>query len=410
MQVAAEPIGSNCEAFAPDAFCMNSFSKSVPLRFLHLVVMLAGFVPAVFAAAEPPLPDWAIGPFTRPENAGPVIRPKPESTFDCPMRKQPVAWEARHTFNPAAVLRDGRIHVLYRAEDNHGAGIGGYTSRLGLGTSEDGIRFVTEPKPVFFPADDAQKEFEWEGGCEDPRLAEGPDGVYVITYTQFARRNNGSYRFWRIGLAASKDLRTWTKYDGAFAETPFENRRIKSASILHRVENGRLIAAKVNGKYWMYFGESSVNLATSDDLVHWTPVTDAQGKLLEVMKTRRGFFDSVFTEVGPPAILTPRGIVLIYNGKNSKPGNGGDPSLPGGVYTCGQALFDKNDPAKSISRLDNPFFKPELDWERTGQYSAGTTFAEGLVLFKGRWFLYYGCADTFVGVAIAEGKPWLRDR
>jgi predicted GH43/DUF377 family glycosyl hydrolase len=56
--------------------------------------------------------------------------------------------------------------------------------------------------------------------------------------------------------------------------------------------------------------------------------------------------------------------------------------------------------------LDQPFFKPELAWEKTGQYAAGTTFSEGLVLFKGKWFLYYGCADTFVGVATAEWQPY----
>jgi predicted GH43/DUF377 family glycosyl hydrolase len=54
--------------------------------------------------------------------------------------------------------------------------------------------------------------------------------------------------------------------------------------------------------------------------------------------------------------------------------------------------------------LEKPFFQPELPWERTGQYAAGTTFAEGLVYYKNRWLLYYGCADTFVGVAIAETR------
>jgi predicted GH43/DUF377 family glycosyl hydrolase len=45
--------------------------------------------------------------------------------------------------------------------------------------------------------------------------------------------------------------------------------------------------------------------------------------------------------------------------------------------------------------------KPEMPYEKTGQYAAGTTFAEGLVFYKGKWFLYYGAADSRVGVAIA---------
>jgi predicted GH43/DUF377 family glycosyl hydrolase len=43
-----------------------------------------------------------------------------------------------------------------------------------------------------------------------------------------------------------------------------------------------------------------------------------------------------------------------------------------------------------------------LPHEMTGQYSSGTTFSEGLVFFRGKWFLYYGTADSFVGLAIKE--------
>jgi predicted GH43/DUF377 family glycosyl hydrolase len=45
-----------------------------------------------------------------------------------------------------------------------------------------------------------------------------------------------------------------------------------------------------------------------------------------------------------------------------------------------------------------------MPYEKTGQYAAGTTFVEGLVLFRGKWFLYYGCADSLVGVAVYDPK------
>ena len=67
----------------------------------------------------------------------------------------------------------------------------------------------------------------------------------------------------------------------------------------------------------------------------------------------------------------------------------------------GQALFAADDPAKLQARTDKPFFEPKLKWERSGQYAAGTTFAEGLVWFHDRWLLYYGCADSRVGVALS---------
>lgn len=378
---------------------MTPRSLSFLAGFLPQAASIVGFS-GLASAAE--LPSWALGPFSRPENAQPVIRPDAASKFDCPVRKQSVPWEARHTFNPAATVMNGRICMLYRAEDNSGNGsIGSYTSRLGLAVSDNGSSFTRLPEPVFFPAQDSQWFFEWSGGCEDPRLATGPDGTHVLTYTQYPGRNpSRNFRGgFRIGLATSKDLRTWTKHGSPFTGTPFELTGIKSAGILQKVENGTLVAAKVNGKYWMYFGERAVYLASSDDLIRWVPLENEKGGFKEIMTTRKGRFDSLLTEVGPPPVLTEKGIVLIYNGKNGDPNKNGDPALANGVYTCGQALFDKADPSKLVTRLDTPFFKPELDWEKSGQYVAGTTFAEGLVRFKGRWFLYYGCADTFVGVA-----------
>ncbi|HTS64371.1 MAG TPA: glycoside hydrolase family 130 protein [Candidatus Acidoferrales bacterium] len=367
---------------------------------LHLLALAA--LTSCFGA-EPALPDWAIGPFSRPTDAQPVIRPNPDSIFACPMRGAQVRWEALHTFNPAAVVRDGKIHLLYRAEDDSGdMQIGGHTSRVGLASSEDGVHFVRRPTPVLFPAPDDQRSFEWTGGCEDPRVAEREDGTYVVLYTQYTGPRNGGKV--RLGLASSKNLTDWTKHGSPFAGTKYENWVMKSAAIVHEVRHGRLIAAKINRKYWMYFGEHSVHLATSEDLIRWKPLEDATGKPIDVMVTRPGHFDSGLTEIGAQAVRTAKGIVVFYNGKNNDPAKDGDPELSNEVYACGQALFSAQEPAKLAARLDRPFFQPELPWEKTGQYAAGTTFSEGLVLFQGRWFLYYGCADTFVGVAVAAGR------
>jgi predicted GH43/DUF377 family glycosyl hydrolase len=101
---------------------------------------------------------------------------------------------------------------------------------------------------------------------------------------------------------------------------------------------------------------------------------------------------------------------MLYNAKNSdaKPTAGGeaktlpgDPAIAPGAYSVGEALFSPTDPSKLLARTDDPVFKPERPYERTGQYAAGTTFAEGLIPFHSRWFLYYGTADSFVGVATA---------
>ena len=340
----------------------------------------------LFAAA----PAWQLGPFERPAGANPAISPNRESSFVCPMRKSAVHWEALHTFNPAAVVRNGKVCVLYRAEDDSGEmKIGMHTSRLGLAESDDGLHFTRRTEPVFFPAEDAEREREWEGGCEDPRLVEAEDGTYVLTYTQWNRHRTAA------AIATSRDLVHWTKHGPSLGS----EMSYKSAGIVTSLQGGRLIAKRIQGKYWMYWGEGTVRLATSEDLIHWKAVEDGTGRPLVVLKQRAGRFDSSFPEVGPPPLWTERGIVVLYNGKNAT--SGGDPALAASTYAVGQALFAADDPTRLIERPAEPTFKPELPFERSGQYAAGTTFAEGLVYFQNRWFLYYGCADSLVGVAVA---------
>jgi predicted GH43/DUF377 family glycosyl hydrolase len=70
-------------------------------------------------------------------------------------------------------------------------------------------------------------------------------------------------------------------------------------------------------------------------------------------------------------------------------------------------LFDARDPEHLLMQTDHPDLKPEMPYEKTGQYVAGTTFAEGLVFFHDQWFLYYGCADSLVAVATAPKAPFV---
>jgi beta-1,2-mannosidase len=343
--------------------------------------------------------SWSIGPFQRASN-GPVIQPDPSATFLDPVSGKQVHWEPEHTFNPAAVVKDGKMMVLYRAEDDSGQEmIGGHTSRLGLATSEDGIHFTMLPAPVFYPDKDAQQEREWPGGVEDPRIVETEDGMYVLTYTQWNRK------IFTIGVATSTDLLHWQKHGPIFADAAggkYQGFAYKSSGIVTKLENGKLVAAKLHGKYWMYWGEVEVRLATSTDLVHWDPVEESPGHPKVLLKARPGLFDSGFPEVGAPAVLGPDGIVVFYNGKNAK--TGGDPKIGAGAYSAGEALFSADDPTQLIDRPDHPVLTPELPFEKTGQYVAGTVFGEALAFFQSRWWLYYGTADSFVGAASAPEK------
>jgi len=344
--------------------------------------------------------DWKIGPFERADQVNPIICPQ-RSCFSCPLQNKEVFWEVDHTFNPGAVARNDKIYIFYRAEDDSGQEIGKHTSRLGLAVSTDGLHFQRVNVPILFPDSDDQYAFEWPGGCEDPRIVEKEDGTYVMTYTQW------NHELALLAIASSKDLIHWKKHGYAFARAnngTFNKRWSKSGSIVCHLRGERLVAVKIQGKYWMFWGEGVIRAAVSDDLISWEPLLDQNDDPIAVLDPRPGKHDSELVEPGPPAILTKEGIVLLYNGKNSFVM--GDPSVDPGAYSAGQLLLDAQDPTKILDRTEESFFKPERPYEKKGQYKEGTVFIQGLVYFQGKWFLYYGGADSIVGVAIAEkGVP-----
>lgn len=131
------------------------------------------------------------------------------------------------------------------------------------------------------------------------------------------------------------------------------------------------------------------------------PVLNKDGKLKELISPRKGFFDSDLTECGPPALITENGILLLYNGKN-KAGDEGDKRYNADSYCAGQVLFDVKEPTRAVARLDVPFMRPMEPFEKSGQYVNGTVFIEGMVFFKKKWYLYYGCAGLRVGVAVYD--------
>lgn len=367
---------------------------------LSLFLALVNVQTDAAAQQKNALPDWAFTGFERVKQ-NPVISPDSTTTFFSVLDNKNVAWESNDTFNPAAVVKDGKIIVLYRAEDKSGVGIGYRTSRIGYAESTDGVTMKRRPKPVFYPGNDDQKENDWPGGCEDPRVAVAADGTYVMMYTSWNRKVA------RLSVATSKDLITWKKHGPAFDKAHggrYKDLFHKSGSIVTQMVGDKIQIAKIKGKYWMYWGENHVYVATSTNLVDWEPMLNDQGELLELISPRKGYFDSALTECGPPALVTDKGILLLYNGKNGVAGTG-DPELNPETYSAGQVLFDLEDPTKVKGRLDKPFFKPEMPYEKAGQYANGTVFIEGLVYYKSKWFLYYGCADSKVAVAVSTTGP-----
>ncbi len=359
------------------------------------MVMGTGMTAAATAAN-----DWQLGPFVRPADGSPILRPNPAAIFTDPVTHKPSHWELAHAFNPAAIAWNEKLYVLFRAEGKHGNNIGGYTSRVGLAESNDGRHFNVLPHPVCYPEPGRWQRYEWPGGCEDPRIVQMDDGTFVLTFTMWNRKVA------RLGVATSKNLTHWTHHGPVFRKCyngRFANLWSKSGAIVTREVGKQILAAKINGRYWMYWHTNQqILLAHSPDLLNWTPVLDGNGQpLLVLPKSKPGHFDSSLTEPGPPALHTKNGIVLFYNGV-SDGGITTGPRIPKRQYSAGQALFSGDDPGRLLHRPAEPFFWPQEAWEKTGQYKAGTTFVEGLAWFNNKWFLFYGAADTVVGMAVAK--------
>lgn len=307
---------------------------------------------------------FPLGPFV-PYEHNPVLKPLGGS------------WESSNLYNPAALVVDDTVVILYRA---HAEDI---ISHIGIATSEDGFHFERESEPVLSPTEDYERY-----GCEDPRIT-AIDGVYYLTYTGWDRKNA------RLCLATSTDLRHWTKHGPLFNDfdtfamtgTPHHGEWSKA---------GVILPYQISGKWRMYFGEGSIYWAVSDDLIHWTPGTPDTEPLY---RSTPGSFDADLVEIGAPPVMTDNGLLLfLMNGatRTRRPDGGWDVD-----YRCGQFVIDPDNPDEVLARMQRPWLQPQT-FEDFNGLIPNVTFVEGLVQFHGRWFAYYGQSDTTLAVAVCD--------
>ena len=268
-------------------------------------------------------------------------------------------WEATAVFNTAAIYDNGLVHLIYRATDITSNGRDGeYINSLGYAVSSDGVTFNRLEQPIL--VNDIPQEAR---GPEDPRIIKIGDTFYML-YTGYGGRFGGDYR---ISLATSKNLIDWQRH-GIMLDEPN-----KDAS---------LFPEKINGKYVMFHRRSpDIWLATSDDLVSWAEHQCVMKALPD------SSWENEKIGIGGPPIKTDEGWLLIYHGVSKDH-----------RYSLGIALLDINDPTKVIARQTEPILEPELDWEVNG-YVPNVVFSCGQVVIDNELFVYYGGADTAIGVA-----------
>lgn len=305
----------------------------------------------------------------------PILSPNPDNN-----------WESAFLYNPSAIVVDDTIFLLYRAQNTS------KTSSIGLAWSKDGYNFTRYNKPVI----QATEPYEAIGGCEDPRVIR-VNGTFYATYTGYDNTTA------RLCLATSTDLVNWTKYGpilpnvtdiilGVLDPTLPYTTRVgwsKSGAILNE--------RQPDGTYHMHFGDSFLYLATSKDLIHWD-IEDRQPPYAPKLNV----WEQVLMESAAPPVKTRDGMWLkFYNGVSS--GIGG---YVLGQYSTGQMLIDPVNLPRGppIARIETPVLTPTSVHEVTGQVD-NVVFSEGLVQYRGKWFLYFGQGDAFLGVATTDVQP-----
>jgi len=258
-------------------------------------------------------------------------------------------------FNPAAVYLDKRVHILYRAIGEDGV------SRFGYASSSDGYHIDERlPHPVFEPALPVEKN-----GCEDPRLTEMEDRC-IMTYTAYGD-------IYQIGLTIiSIENMQNKKWDWEERFFPFPNIRNKNAVIFPR---------RVNDRYLMCHRlDPDIYIEYSDDLRTWEDT-------ILLMRPRSGFWDCVKIGVAGPPIELDEGWLLVYHGVDVKR-----------TYRLGVTILDKENPERVVYRSKTPILEPTEDYERFG-FVPNVVFSCGTILLDGKLLIYFGCADTVIGVA-----------
>lgn len=270
-----------------------------------------------------------------------------------PVRHHP--WESRYVFNPAVIRLGGRVHIFYRAMGED------MISRLGYASSKDGYHIDERLQhPVFEPTVPNEKH-----GCEDPRLTE-LEGKCVMTYTAYGD-------IYQIGITSISIKNILMKrWEWGERFYPFPNVRNKNAVIFPR---------RVDDRYVMYHRlDPAIYIAYSDDLRTWNNT-----KL--VMRPRSDLWDCVKIGATGPPIEIDEGWLLIYHGVDARR-----------TYRLGVAILDKEDPERVIYRSKDPILEPNEDYERFG-FVPNVVFSCGVILLDGQLLIYYGGADTVIGVA-----------
>lgn len=268
-------------------------------------------------------------------------------------------------FNSAVIPYEGKFIGVFRGEQVNGI------PYIYVGHSDDAVHWRFEPEKINF-VDENGAPF-MPSYAYDPRLIE-VDGVYYAIWCQDAFGAT-------LGMAKTTDFKTFTRLENPFP--PFSR-------------NGVLFPRRVNGKYLLLsrpsdsghtpFGD--IWLSESHDLEYW-------GHHRHVMGRSSEWWENVKIGGGAAPVETSEGWLLIYHGVTG--------TCNGYVYSVGGAILDRDEPSKVLYRCSDFLITPEEWYEERG-FVPNVCFPCATLqdADTGRIAIYYGAADTYVGLAFAE--------
>jgi len=302
---------------------------------------------------------------TKRYSGNPIIVPNSEND-----------WEAKAVFNPAAILLKDKVHILYRAMSNDN------TSTIGYAISKNGLSIDERlDEPIYVPREDFEvKKRSGNSGCEDPRIIQVDDRLYMF-YTAVNAVDMPRVAVSNIKV---KDFleRKWNWSKPVVITPP---------GIMDK--DTSIVPEKIRGKYMLIHRIADV--ICTDEVERLDFEREKVSKCIQIMQPRPGMWDGRKIGIASPPIKTPEGWILLYHGVSVT-----------GTYRVGAALLSLDDPSVVLYRTTAPILQPVEEYEKVGQ-TARVVFPCGSVEREGTIYIYYGGADSVVGVATIETEKLL---
>jgi predicted GH43/DUF377 family glycosyl hydrolase len=322
-----------------------------------------------------PRPDFLLTRFPSESSPKPILTPRHD-----------IDWEGGAVFNPTVFYENGKFVMLYRAFPTSlksgeprlyrpGFKLLNNVSFIGIAESSDGEIFVRKDQPFIRPSESYDKY-----GCEDPRVTKFEEFFY-ITYTAIDAPlwEKDTKPNIRIALARTKDFIS-----------------IEKLGVLGPVVKSKAACIwpeRIGGKIGFAFTENADSSNSEVKIKYFDQVeqilsTTRWEDAITLINTENWLHRG--PELGAVPIKTDAGWLMIYSSESMTDS-----------WSVSAALFDLDNPQIMIGRTKGFILESATDYERNG-LGPNVVFPSGAVLVGDEIWVYYGAADTVIG--LAKGK------